>query len=490
MKKCLACGAEGHRARECPTKGGAKRLPAKREEGPERSPDRPQLQPSNPKIAEMQTAVAEGIPSSSSSTITSSTGSSMPSSATNAGGTEGVQTTPGEPVWTLGNLMQAAQQVMMAKSAGERGDMKLKAVKVVELNATNIQGSSEPMALADTGATHPLRRPHSEEEWEQSAWVNVILAGGEQVKMKMNTAGTLLLGAEELSGDAASNAIVPVGELVKTLGYRLEWGPSSCHLVGPDGTIVRLSTKEGCPHISEARALELISKIERKKLDQFTTEARVQAMARTLDKSWFDYLSEACYGHSGQEDRAVSAAPFLKGIPEEALYGLAADVENEDGWEILKKLTFLNRRQRRRLWTSRSWVVHLFAGKKKKDVFSWLNDGDRVLLELDARSQAHNLLEDSLWRALSWAASQDRGNHRGATLQDLQPPSVQGAGANASAISSRTVRLADAVGRGENASDTGHQAVCAHALASCKIDSGKAAEPWSEDVNVDGGVCH
>ena len=324
MKKCLACGAEGHRARECPTKGGGKRSHAKREEGAERM----QIPPTTPKVAEIQATSAEAIPSSSSSTIMSSSGSSIPPSAATIGSAEGVATTPGEPVWTLDNLMQAAQQVVMAKSAGEKGDIKLKAAKVMELDAINERSDRAPMALADTGATHSLRHPHSQEEWDQSMWVNVVLAGGEQVQMKMNNAGTLLFGADGTARETTTNAIVPVGELVKTLGYRFEWGPASCHLVGPDGTIVRLSTKEGCPHISEARALELISKIEKKKLDQFTenvkgTEARVQAMARTLDKSWFDYLGEACYGHSGQEDKAVAAAPFLKDVPAEALYGLA-----------------------------------------------------------------------------------------------------------------------------------------------------------------------
>ncbi|CAE7233153.1 RE1 [Symbiodinium natans] len=391
-------------------KGGGKRSHAKREEGAERM----QIPPTTPKVAEIQATSAEAIPSSSSSTIMSSSGSSIPPSAATIGSAEGVATTPGEPVWTLDNLMQAAQQVVMAKSAGEKGDIKLKAAKVMELDAINERSDRAPMALADTGATHSLRHPHSQEEWDRSMWVNVVLAGGEQVQMKMNNAGTLLFGADGTARETTTNAIVPVGELVKTLGYRFEWGPASCHLVGPDGTIVRLSTKEGCPHISEARALELISKIEKKKLDQFTenvkgTEARVQAMARTLDKSWFDYLGEACYGHSGQEDKAVAAAPFLKDVPAEALYGLATNVDNESGWQILKKLTFLNRRQRRRLWSSKSWVVHLFAGKTKKEAFSWLNDGDRVLLELDiARSQGHNLLDQDLWRALSWAASQGK----------------------------------------------------------------------------------
>ena len=404
MKKCMACGAEGHRAKECPTKNpGRKGGGPKREEGGER-----QVLPSNPKAAELHVApgTSSGATATLSTTATTTPPSSLPSTLPSeepAG-----STAAGEPVWTLDNLVQAAQQAIMAKTAGGMGDIQLKVLKVSKGTGENDVPVLATMGLADTGATHSLRRPHDQQEWLQGTPVNVLLAGGEQVLMRMNEAGTLLIG--DPSDEDATSPIVPVGELVKTLGYKFEWGPASCHLVSPDGSIVRLSTKEGCPHLSEAKALELISRIERKKLDQFSqnvhaTERRVQAMAAHLDKSWFDYLSEACAGQEGQEGKAVAMAPFFKGMPEESLHGLHARVENENGWELLKKLTFLNRRQRRRLWASNGWVIHMFAGKKKKDVYSWLNEGDRALLELDIeRCQAHNLLGPDLWRVLSWAA--------------------------------------------------------------------------------------
>ena len=393
MKKCLACGAEGHRARECPTKTTRKPL-GKGEDGAER-----QGQSISPKVAEIQACGATMSSSTSTMTTAPTTTPASTLTASSSGMSDiGPTTTPGEPVWTLDNLMQAAQQVVMAKNAGERDVIKINAIQVSSPDTGKRGPRMSPLALADTGATHPLRRPHDEEEWKQSTPVNVLLAGGEQVSMRMNSLGTLLMQEENKTQDAISNAIVPVGELVKTLGYRFEWGPNSCHLVNPDGGIVRMSTTDGCPHLTEAKALELIAKIEKKKLDQFTEAG-----------SWFDYLCESILENTSMERKAIAASPFFKDVPDEVLKDLAVDTKEESGWEILKGLTFLNRRQRRRLWLSKGWVVHLFAGKKKKEVFEWMNGGDKTLLELDIeRSQGHNLLDPQLWKALSWGASQGK----------------------------------------------------------------------------------
>ena len=126
--------------------------------------------------------------------------------------------------------------------------------------------------------------------------------------MRMTASGTLLMPV----ATTGSSTIVPVGALVETLGYRLEW--------------VLLMTKqldlrsvEVAPN--SRKSLDLISRIEDKRLADLhqavtTTEDRVHAAALKMSQSWFSMLVEYCAKSDFNEGlKAMDKAPFLQGVP-------------------------------------------------------------------------------------------------------------------------------------------------------------------------------
>ena len=81
----------------------------------------------------------------------------------------------------------------------------------------------------------------------------------------------------------------------------------------------------------------------------------------------------------------------------------------DNGWDALKGLKHLNRRTRKRLWTSSQWVVHLYAGKKQNDEVMFLERQGFVVLELDReRGKSHDICDPLVWRALEWGARMGR----------------------------------------------------------------------------------
>ena len=89
--------------------------------------------------------------------------------------------------------------------------------------------------------------------------------------------------------------------------------------------------------------------------------------------------------------------------------GLVQDNINGDGWAILKEIEFLSRPQRRKLWSAKRWVIHLYAGAPGNHEMFYLDDAGTVVLELDLqRCRAHDLLRSSTWRLVMWAAMSGR----------------------------------------------------------------------------------
>ena len=145
------------------------------------------------------------------------------------------------------------------------------------------------MALLNSGATHALRMAESEQEWLGSEIVRMALAGGEFVKRRMNSASTLLLPPRPDGGHPSTMPILPMGELVQTLGYSMQWSGKRCKLVGRAGDVMELNVRQNCPVLAEAQALNLISKLEDVKLRNLEknvveTKGRVQAAAMKLDE--------------------------------------------------------------------------------------------------------------------------------------------------------------------------------------------------------------
>ena len=255
-------------------------------------------------------------------------------------------TLQGQPLsWEA--LIQAA-----AKVAAVPPEPKPPALRVVSIYAAsgeeeNVNGA---YALVDSGATHALRRANGPDEWSLATPVIVHLAGGEVVELRMNKAGTLLVPEGHHTRSTSSSPIVPLGALVGVLGYSMEWKGSKCRLVGREGDVLSLRVKDGCPETTESQALALISRIEDRKLEDLkaataVTKGKIREAAISLNKTWFDHLIAYCKsGISSEALMAIKEAPFFEELPEASLYGLSEADPISNGWEALKGLRHLNRK--------------------------------------------------------------------------------------------------------------------------------------------------
>ena len=154
-KKCLVCGAEDHRQKDCPTKSG--------KPSPTRSTA---TVGASPKAGEVHAR-----------------GQGEPESETSPKATATVQPAQGQPVLSWEALLQAA-----AKVAGVPPEAKAPSLNVLAIRAGGTDGASDvgAYALVDSGATHPLRRAADLNEWAAASPVVVHLAGGEVVELRMN----------------------------------------------------------------------------------------------------------------------------------------------------------------------------------------------------------------------------------------------------------------------------------------------------------------
>ncbi|CAE7343225.1 lgrC, partial [Symbiodinium sp. KB8] len=188
----------------------------------------------------------------------------------------------------------------------------------------------------------------------------------------------------------------------------------SLGLISRDGESLTLRVRDGCPEITEQQALELISRIEDQKLAELrnatsTTRTRIRESVIALNKSWFDHLIAYCNSGIGTDSlMAIHSAPFLSDVPEEALYGLSEADPVSNGWDALRGLKHLNRKTRKRLWSSRRWVVHLYAGKKANEEVMFLERQGFVVLELDIERGTFMDYEV----VFNWMPSHLNGHHR------------------------------------------------------------------------------
>ena len=398
-KKCLRCGSEAHRQKDC-TVG---RSTPKQGSGTSK-------EQSNPKAS-------TPAPTSQQSTM-----ATMATSTTSSRTSDTIQGTP----WTLEALVQAAQQVVQGQTQESQGDSSPEktrpAMKVLRLRDLRVCSVSKTTtALVDSGATHSLRSARTPQEWLEAEEVSVQLAGSHQLVMRLSVGGTLLMPYKVKDDDTKdqdgmkAQTIVPMGQLIETLGYSMIWTPQSCFLTAPDGTRIPMKTESGCPEISELEALSLIARLEDRKLDMLNNEIqatsdKLSMSALAMEHHWnhylYDYVSKGNF-ESGL--RAVRDAPFFGDLPGECLSGLIPAAGLWSGWSIMKQIGSLSRPQRRKLWSSKRWIVHMFAGSKGHWEFFKLDQGGTSVLELDLdRCAGHNVLRDEVWRLLLWGAKEGK----------------------------------------------------------------------------------
>ncbi|CAE7473244.1 PIP5K4, partial [Symbiodinium necroappetens] len=364
--RCYECGAKGHMAMACPTKKES---------------------------------------------LTTSTTTATPATATEAP----VQGVPVE------QLIEDAQKLMKAFME-QKTQPVVQTLRVDE--ATYQRGCESPalreflkqneelvrmnrMGLLDSGATHPLRGRTERDQAGAMDNVNVTLAGENRVQMTQNKAGTIIAHQD-------AQPIVPLGTLVKALGYEFVWDHRGCRLRHPDKKEVRVYTRSACPEVMQCDALRLIAELEEAKLAETMSslaqlKASVMAAKEYKERSWRDHVQD--YVASGVYEsgvKAVMCAPFMHHVPMKDQLQTIVPLPKDEGeaWQWMKRFP-MNRAKRRRLWQTGEWTVHLFSGAGVK------NDPLRDLpglVEIDTK-KGWDLNDDKIYGVLLWMAKEKRVRH-------------------------------------------------------------------------------
>ena len=456
--RCLLCGSTKHRMKECPARksspsdkaGRATVAKAQGTAGSTSTSSSVPLYKSPPQpppgieasAATAATGTAPMAPSTSSATVSSldtaqvteilnetnkvlkalSASKAAPAAPTSPPTSASATLDPLAMIQQQINEIRGLRALVVKADVGENVSFQ----SVVSMYEARLQSSSvalgqgESEALLDSGATHPLRCPSSQQEWDQAQGVTVSLATGEETTLKQNPGGTLL------NEDLESSPILPMGQLVTLLGCSVHWTPSRLVVQHPVHGKLRVRMKGFCPVLPVSQALELISELEAARLKRFENsieDLRKQVrMIREQGRdgwSWQQHLRSLC-----EDGTRTSMAGFLHrcptfaGVDAEALLGIPEGVpcDPRDGWKLLKSAPW-SRAKRKQMYQSDGWVVHLFAGDEKTSdskaqsimrTSFWQQalSGSEVLVEVDitaTRSMDLNK-QDGIFRVLAWAA--------------------------------------------------------------------------------------
>ncbi|CAE7633410.1 RE1 [Symbiodinium sp. CCMP2592] len=233
-------------------------------------------------------------------------------------------------------------------------------------------------ALLDSGATHVLRAPADDQEWDRAKDVNVQLAGDGYAAMRQTPAGTIL------NDDQMAQ---------------------ECYLYGEDGEIINLEVVRGCPEVSEEVAKKLIMRLEETQLPQLQDATAASAKALScVTSSWWVCLMEYVMTGSGEAAKmAINKAPFLlyKDVLVEAL---AISRPRKGIWELLKAIN-VNRRTRKRLMNSSSWVIRWDppAVDRPRDALKHLGMAKETMYINLNTLLMENEFED-VWKVVLWGA--------------------------------------------------------------------------------------
>ena len=233
----------------------------------------------------------------------------------------------------------------------------LRSIKAVQLRYVEAslgkEQDTEPVALIDGGATHPLRCG-APEELEDAEAVSVELAFGSATLYKKKGCSTLL-------SKEPIEPILPVRMLINH-GYKVSWTASSCVISHPTKGTLKSWRRHGCPVMKQDEALELLHEMEEAEMAQQLDDETVEFW-----RKWYP-----------QVPREV--LKFMKG---------------QNGGGYVHQLPF-NRHRRRQLETAKGVIVHLFAGTAVK--WDDLRSTGYEVLCLDIlKNDKEDLHNPSLW---------------------------------------------------------------------------------------------
>ncbi|CAE7432980.1 GIP [Symbiodinium microadriaticum] len=277
----------------------------------------------------------------------------------------------------------------------------------------------EQEALLDSGASHAYRAIHEGDRGDQIKTVAVTLATGEERHLQQTAGGTLLGGGD-------SEAIVPMGQLVRLLGCKVSWSPFRLTVVHPLHGKLRVRLRGNCPVLPISQAMTLIAELEQARIKEF--EATIEDLKKQVkvirergreEWTWERHLrSLVADGDRVSMAGLLHMCPTFAEAPPEALLGLPESIPlgPKEGWKLLKGMPW-SRSKRKSLLQSDNWVVHLCSGdgrtwgareqgSMRRAFWNSSLNGDEVLLEVDlTMSRSMDLLQqNAVFRVLSWAA--------------------------------------------------------------------------------------
>eukprot|EP00438_Fugacium_kawagutii_P029730 Skav214785 [mRNA] locus=scaffold1820:35141:42466:+ [translate_table: standard] len=356
VRRCYVCGATDHLAPACtrprsvsPTKeGGRQRQKGlRREEDPRRSP-KSEADSSN-------TSEAGGSPMKE---LLEEASKMLRSLESAPGGTSSSSSEAAKEEDEKGDIMKRLQEQL--KSFSVNSASSLKVFRLMRIRTEGDQG------LLDSGATHPMRPMMRSEEGKKFEEVEVGLADGQVIRMKMTEGGVML------SPMSHVEPIVPMGWLACRLGCEIRWKGKDIEVIHPTRGRLPVVQVEGCPQIPRNLAIDLIKEMEEDRMDTENTSDEF-----SQEVSWMMKL--------------IEVHPVLKDLPSWIKDRLCV---TPGDWSDLPA----NKRTRK-VMRRDGFGVHLFAGeedgKHLGKVWTSMGGDARNLLEVDIlRGERHDLMKD------------------------------------------------------------------------------------------------
>ena len=402
-ERCYVCGAKGHMSSNCPTKTKDQKPVVAAVQG-----DSPQSSTGGTTNKKGQGGNRSEA-STDAGSLTSST--STPLAATTV--PTQLSEVQGVPVEQLLEDAQKLMKAFMQQATPTAKAMRIRGAEWDELPALrelDADGGviSRKMGLLDSGATHAMRPRTPNDELRPTRTAEVTLAGDQKMEFPQTSSGVILAAPE-------AQPIVPLGSLIRALGYEFVWGRKGCVLRHPERPDVKVYDKSSCPEVRECDALRLIAELESAKVGEAMKSLEVLRAAIQVSKQrqpwdWWDavkrYINEGTMDYGNQ---AVLAAPFMAEVPVELRTQVLEAIpgSGQEAWKALKHMPF-NRAKRRALWKSDSWIIHMFAGEKFPG--DPLQHGPGELLELDLR-RGTSLMNPEVYGVLLWAAKHRKIKH-------------------------------------------------------------------------------
>ena len=430
--RCWVCGARNHRQSECPAKSQNKALrnAGDAAESPKAGPKSTTPKNKDQEMLQNQQAILNSLQATLAAVGVS-------------GATSSTSETPAIPV-VMAKPVVSPETTLSTMSTAETAtsdDRRQQDIRALidEANAMlskitklqSLQVWSEPLnmeeveakmkmlgyaeeertALLDSGATHPFRMG-TEEELSTAQAVKVELADGKVVTLKQNKAGTLMPTRADID-QSSTTTIVPLGALVQQLGCELLWNRNGLVVRHPEFGELKTFVQGNYPLIGEVQALELISQLEERKLEQLklkqtSMQACVNLALMEMDYDWDHGINN--FVQTGEavhlwKALASSTSPMGKiGENMQSMMASSVDFSDKMGWKYLK--AFPLRRATRKTLMEKRWCVRLFA-KEGDQQLHVKNEKETVVLDVNVhRSFKFDMLgaNNPVYKALLWAA--------------------------------------------------------------------------------------